>query len=273
MNRGILAAAMVFASPILGMAAVSLTGGVYTQDFDSLISTGTSQPWTNDSTLPGWSLFNKTPAALTTYSAGSGTSNAGSFYSFGATGSTERALGGVGSGGTYFGSPAGGTVAGWIAFAITNDTGSPIPSFIVKYDGEQWRDGGSATPNAQTMVMEYGFGPAFTAVGAWTTPGSAFNFTSPVFVNTSTGAAVDGNTAGLIPDLGGIINATWNNGDTLWIRWIENNDAGTDHGLAVDNFSITIPEPTSLGIIAVAGVIALRRRTQSPRTRAGRTGG
>jgi hypothetical protein len=25
----------------------------------------------------------------------------------------------------------------------------------------------------------------------------------------------------------------------LWLRWIENDDSGTDHGLAIDDFSIS----------------------------------
>jgi hypothetical protein len=68
--------------------------------------------------------------------------------------------------------------------------------------------GGAATPTAQTMVVEYGFGTSFTAVSTWTPSGSGFNFTSPVFTNTASGAAVDGNTAGLIAGLGGSVNTS-----------------------------------------------------------------
>jgi hypothetical protein len=37
----------------------------------------------------------------------------------------------------------------------------------------------------------------------------------------------------------------WNAGDTLWLRWVERNDAGNDHGLAIDNFELAtgIVEP------------------------------
>src|SRR5205814_182106 len=137
------------------------------------------------------------------------------------------------SGGTYFGSPVAGTVAGWIAVALENKTAAAITSINVGYDGEQWRNGGNASMAAQTMVLEYGFGSTFAAVSTWTAPGAAFNFTSPV--TGATAAAVDGNSAGLIAGRGGSISTgfTWAVDDTLWIRWIENNDVGFDHGLGL----------------------------------------
>src|SRR5262249_9753900 len=133
----------------------------YTQNFDSL----TSNTWSNEVTLPGWSLYAQ-PAPgtpITTIAQSNGSTNAGSFYSFGATGSGDRALGGIGSGSAYFGSPGGGSVAGWIVAALTNNTGSTVSGVTVAFDGEQWRDGGSSgfTPAAQTMSFEYGFGSDF----------------------------------------------------------------------------------------------------------------
>lgn len=258
------ALALLGLSAATAQAQVSFTGTALTQNFDTLITTGTAQAWSNNTTLPGWSLFNKTPTAITTYNAGDGSSNAGSFYSFGTGTGTERALGGAASGGAYFGSPASGTVAGWIAFAATNNTGSTATDFTIGYDGEQWRNGGNAT--AQTMVLEYGFGATFTGVTTWTPAGSAFNFTSPVA--TATAAAVNGNVAGRVAGRGGTVNQTWAPGQTLWIRWIENNDAGNDHGLAIDNFSLTASLPTAapepgtlvLGVLGIAGLVARRRK-------------
>lgn len=90
----------------------------YTQSFNTLITSGTNQAWTNDSTLPGWFLFNKNLAAISTYSASDGSSHTGSFYSFGTGTNIDRALGGTASGGAYFGTPASGAPAGWIAVAF-----------------------------------------------------------------------------------------------------------------------------------------------------------
>jgi hypothetical protein len=259
-------------------AVISFNGTTYTQNFDSLASAPTtanvtSIAWANDSTLAGWSLFVQ-PApgtAPTTYIAGNGSSNAGSFYSYGSAASTDRALGGLGSGGAYFGSPvpASGAVAGWIALALTNASGSDYDNFTVAFNGEQWRNGGTTTsvnPVAQTMVLQYGFGSTFSSVGTWNTPGGSFEFTSPVITNAGTGAAVDGNVAGLVTGLGGTINTTWSAGQTLWIRWVENNDVNNDHGLAIDNFSLSVaavPEPETYAMLlaglGLLGFVARRR--------------
>ena len=243
-------------SSSFGVITYGTYGFSVTQDFNTLTTTG----WTNDTTLTGWSLFNKTPAAITSITLGTGSSSTGNFYSFAtAAAPTDKALGGVASGGAYFGSPAAGTVAGWIAVALTNTTGITLDTVAIRYDGEQFRNGGNTT--AQTMVLEYGVGASFAAVSTWTAAGAAYNFTSPVA--SATAAAVDGNAAGLVANIGGTLTGVaWNNGDTLWIRWVENNDTGNDHGLALDNFSFAaVPEPSAglLGLTAVA-LIPLRRR-------------
>ncbi len=221
------------------MGSISLTSSnsSYTQNFDTLAQSGTANAWTNGSTLEGWYLFRQ-PApgsAITSYSTGTGSSTTGSFYSFGATGSGDRALGGLGSGGTYFGSPASGAVAGWIAFAALNAADTPISEVTISFAGEQWRNGGNTS--AQPMVLEYGFGSSFETVTNWLAPGGNFNWTSPVA--TATAAAVDGNTTGRVENVGGTLSGlTWNTGETLWLRWVELNDAGNDHGLAIDDFAI-----------------------------------
>jgi len=217
--------------------------GSYSQNFDSLINTGTNQSWANNSTLPGWYLFRQPSpgTAITTYNADSGGSATGSFYSYGATGSSERALGGIGSGNDYFGSPSTSEVAGWIALALNNTTGATIGQINLSFDGEQWRNGGNTNP--QTMVFEYGLGATFGAVSTWLTPSGNFNWASPIA--TSTAGSVDGNAAGLVSNRGGTLSSlSWANGNTLWLRWREVNDAGNDHGLAIDNVSINLPAPS-----------------------------
>ncbi|MEX0269060.1 beta strand repeat-containing protein [Leptolyngbyaceae cyanobacterium UHCC 1019] len=233
---------------------VNFTGS-YTQSFNSLANSGTNRPWTNDNTILGWSLFRQPTSgtAITTYSAGNGTSTTGSFISYGSTGSTDRALGGLGSGSSYFGSPANGAVAGWIAFAATNTTGATLNTVNLAFNGEQWRNGGNTT--AQTMVLQYGFGASFAAVSTWNTPGGNFNWASPVA--TATAAAVNGNVAGRVANRGGMLNGlNWANGNTLWVRWVENNDNGNDHGLAIDDFSLSLPPTVNLSVSTTAGTEA-----------------
>lgn len=246
-------------------AQIGLTTFSYSQNFDTLATSATnvtSNPWTNNSTLPGWYLFNSAGNAMATYGSGQGDSNSGAFYSFGSASSSERALGGTASGGTIFGSPAAGAVAGHIAVGFTNNTGIELATFTLDFVGEQWRNGGNATP--QTMILEYGFGATFATVSAWTAPGGNFDFISPIA--TATASAVDGNSAGLVQGLGGTVNASWLVGQTLWVRWIEFNDIGNDHGMAIDNFNISvgaaIPEPSTyaaiFGFVVFLGVAGRR---------------
>jgi hypothetical protein len=247
--NGLLTSCLVLVSSVTGRAAISFDGSIYTEDFNSLAISGTANSWNNNSTIGGWHLFSFQNASITSYRASNGSGADGAFYSFGTTASTDRALGGVGSGGAYFGSPSTGTLAGYIAVALKNDSTAAFEKFTVSFSGEQWRNGGNAT--AQTMVLEYGFGTSFTDVSSWITPGGTFNFTSPVA--SSTAAAVDGNAAGSVSGLGGTISGlNWGIAETLWIRWREVNDVGNDHGLAIDDFSITaastlavVPEPST----------------------------
>jgi hypothetical protein len=166
----------------------------YQQTFDGLAASGSANTWLNDVTLPGWHLFRQpasAPVAVSTYNADTGTSNSGAFFSYGISSNTDRALGGLGSGGAFFSGPspapsvASGAVAGWLALALSNASGSPISSLTVSFNGEQWRNGGNAT--AQAMVLEYGYGASFDQVASWVAPGGNFNWTSPVATGTAPG--------------------------------------------------------------------------------------
>ena len=232
--------------------------GSYSQSFDTLAASGSGNAWTNDQTLPGWFLFRQpaaSPVAISSYNADTGAANTGAFLSYGTSGGSDRALGGVGSAGGYFGSPASGSVAGWFALALSNTSGSSISSLNVSFNGEQWRNGGNAS--AQTMVLEYGYGASFDQVTSWVAPGGDFNWASPVA--TGTAAAVDGNTTGRVEDRGGTIDLTatpWAEAATFWLRWTEVNDPGSDHGLAIDDLAIAIPQLPALPELSIQAIVA-----------------
>jgi len=213
--------------------------GTYTTTFDTLTTdTNTASTWSNDQTLPGWFLLTQAAGGtpVTTYRANAGDNPEGSFYSFGTIGSGDRALGGVGSSGDYFGDPASGASAGWIAFAATNATGATVNDLTVTFNGEQWRNGGNTT--AQAMNLAYAIGTDFTSIMDWTPLTGRYTWVAPVA--TSSAASVDGNSVGRVANLGGTLtNLNWANGQTLWLRWTEQNNVGTDHGLAIDDFSLS----------------------------------
>ena len=83
-------------------AQIAISAGPYYQSFDSLATTGTANPWTDNLTLPGW-YASKTSGGptVTTYRGDTGGNNAGSLYSFGVVGVNnlaDRAFGSIASG-------------------------------------------------------------------------------------------------------------------------------------------------------------------------------
>jgi hypothetical protein len=278
------AGALLFSTAVRASVLYSIDGSTYSQDFDSLPNTpqnaslgNTPTGWTDDNAAPaagnfsivGWYLYHPNVQTEGGFSGnqrmriGAGTANTGAFMSFGASGSTDRALSGLASNTM---APAGSAM--FTGLRLTNNTGTVLNQFTLSYDGEQWRDGGASTPNAQSLLFDW----STTATGidvsqsASYTAAPALNFTSPVFTNTGTGAAVDGNVAGKL-SIGPVTVAgiNWQPGTDLWLRWSDLNDAGNDHGLGIDNLSFSasaIPEPATLGLLALGSVVLAARRRQ-----------
>jgi len=269
-------------------ASVSYTtpGSTYSQNFDSLpnspenVTLGNSTiGWTDDNAAPGannfsivgWYLYHPLPLAEGGFNGnqrmriGAGSANTGGFMSFGASGSTERALGDVGS--NTLAGPNAPTNSIWLGLRLSNTTGVTLNSFTVTYDGEQWRDGGATTPVAQTMNFMWSTtATAISDPNSSFTPEASLNFTSPVFANTGAGAAVNGNTVGRVAGITATVTGfSWAPGTDLWLRWDDINNTGNDHGLAIDNFSFSasaVPEPSvcALAGLAAIGSLVSRRR-------------
>lgn len=228
------AVAIIVVSPTHRSAAatcISLTtlGSAYTQDFNTLASTGTS------STFPtGWALSESGTSANTTYTAGTGSSTTGDTYSFGASGNTERAFGGLQSG----------SLIPTIGACFTNDTGGTLTSLAITYTGEQWRLG--ATGRADRIDFQYSLNATSLADGTWVDV-NALDFSSPI--TSGTVGALNGNAAAnraaISSTVGGLNIAS---GATFFIRWTDLNASGSDDGLAVDDFSLTPNPPPSLSI-------------------------
>jgi uncharacterized delta-60 repeat protein/uncharacterized repeat protein (TIGR01451 family) len=219
-----------------GDVSLNTIGTAVAQNFDTLATTGTTNPWSDGTTLTGWySQFDLSNP--TTYIGDPGTSTTGAIHSYGVAGTnavTERALGSIASGGTN-------TV--YNAVKLTNNTGTTITGLLISYNGEQWRDGGNATLATQKLDFQYQVANAGTITDANTPTGGwtdydPLDFTGPKA--TATAGALDGNAAAnrtaksaLMP-IGNVAN-----GQEIWLRWKDINDTGNDHGLAVDDFSVT----------------------------------
>ncbi len=217
------------------IAQISLTGGAYTQNFNSLANTGTS------SVVPaGWAFSESGSGANTVYTAGTGTGNTGDTYSFG-TAAADRAFGGLQSG----------SLIPIIGAQFTNNTGGTITDLSITYIGEQWRLG--ATGRNDRMDFQYSTSATSIITGTWTDENS-LDFTAPN--STGTVGALDGNVAANRTSITlTITGLSITNGSTFWIRWNDLNASGADDGLGIDDFSITptFIAPNTLTTSAVVG--------------------
>lgn len=225
--------------------AILLTGTTYTQNFDTLTSSpdaGTS------STLPtGWALSEAGSNANTTYGIGTGSNTAGNTYSFGATGSTERA----------FGTLLSGSLTPTIGASFTNSTGALITSLTISYTGEQWRLGASPRTTADRLDFQASLDATSLSSGSWVDL-DALDFNAPV--TSGTVGALNGNAATNSATVSMTITGLSIAADaTFWIRWSDFNVASSDDGLAIDNFSIsagTVAPPNTVNL-SVSQTIAL----------------
>src|ERR1051326_5048204 len=136
LNRALPRSALLVLATFLthsSTAQILMSGGTYTQDFNSLSISGASNPWTNNGTLVGWYASKESsPTDFTSYRAGSGTIDTGGLYSFGSQGDADRALGSLAS-----------VTPGRIAFGarFLNDTGTARTNIALSFTAEQWRNG------------------------------------------------------------------------------------------------------------------------------------
>lgn len=254
MNRNPLAQIMALgAATVIGVGQIplsSLTSGFYTQNFDTLAATGTGIAWTDNSTLAGWYL------SRLTYDTGTGSSSTGSAYSFGQPGSSDRALGSVASG-----------LTGQIIYGLRfrNDTTETFTGFNIDYVGEQWRRANNANFHSLQFSYKISASPITSLVGADFSSVTQLDFIGPA-AGATTATALNGNLAANRDDLSFnlIFGQPLDPGEEIMFRWIDVDDGNADHGLAIDNLSIEIPEAKATAPVAAAVgvgiVLAARRR-------------
>jgi hypothetical protein len=171
------------------------------------------------------------------YTAGTGSNNAGDTYSFGSSGSSERASGSLLSE----------TLIPMIGAAFTNDTGQTISSLDIGYAGEQWRLGTSGR-GPDRLDVEYNLTATSLSTASGWVDVNALDFSSPVTIGTV--GALDGNAAAnRTPVTGTITGLSTAPGQTFWVRWADFNVTGSDDGLGIDDFSLT---PHTSNTISVA---------------------
>jgi hypothetical protein len=237
------------------LSPFTLTTTAYAQNFDTLATTGTS------SSLPaGFQVveLGTGGAADGLYAAGTGSSNAGNSYSFGAAGSVERALGSLASSGVS-------TI--YLGGIFANGLAGTITSLAIAFGGEQWRAGNSTDDR---LAFEYSLNATALNNGTWTAF-SALDFLPVVLTGD---VALNGN-ANFTPVAGTLTGLTIANGSSFGFRWVDVNSSGNDHGLSIDNLTINarlgavaaIPEPGTWALIVAGfGIVGFALRRSMRRT-------
>ena len=300
--------AFALALSLAGVASAQVlyTGGTYTQEFDTLASSGTvarptgpsnsaspaGQLFNNNSTLTGWvaTFQNATSVGTTGVTDGNwigagvlntptphsipdfntrfirwdnGAGNGGSMYSYGTAASAERAFGALNSGGTT--TPLRNAFGVRIQNAGTDLMTDPVVSYV----GERWRVSGSTSADRldfsyrivaanSTFVID-DYRPTVTT--GWTNL-DALDFGLAVGTIGATDGNLAANRAALSATLTGLTLAP---GEELQLRWTDFDSAGSDDGLAVDEFRFSattaaVPEPATMAALGFGALALLRRR-------------
>lgn len=218
----------IFSLSLHAQTLISGIGTPVTQDFNALSAAGSSNAWTNNSTLEGWyaAINGLTPS---TYSANDGSTTTMGLYAFGSTGSSDRALGVV-PGGSI------GSSANYYAWRLKNTTGSTINVIKVSWYGEQWSQN-SQTAAAQDIKLFYRTSSSeITSItsGSYTTADS--RFLTPKFATGPTGA-INGNNASNRGLVVAYISVNLANNSEIMLRWQDVNDANNQI-IALDDVSV-----------------------------------
>ena len=226
MRKLLLSFLMLIAIVSVNAQSISVTsnGFVYTQNFNSLPSSGTSAK----SVLPnGWyTYFNPGGSAKDSIQTTAGSATAAGFYSVGAAANSERALGTLISNAN---APM------YIGVKCVNNTGSTITAVQISYKMEQWRRGNNTAAHPDTLIAEYNVGSDSIHTGTWTV---GLGLSAVSINSTATVGSLDGNT------ISQTVSTTLSslnipNGATFWLRFNDYNIFGNDDILAVDDLSAT----------------------------------
>lgn len=221
---------IIFNQGLLSQVNMS-SNGSHSQLFDGLPTSG-SATWTDNSTIANW--YSQRTGTGTTVVADAGTGTGGNLYSYGTGTVAERALGALGSGNATAGSFAHGVL-------LRNTSGAPITDIKVTYTLEQWRNSAAA---AQTITFWYktSSSPISSLTPnnntGWTQV-SGLSLSSPITGGTA--GALDGNASAnrVTASSVSIPSLNLSNNDYIMLKWEDPDNTGNDHGLSIDDVSIS----------------------------------
>lgn len=210
---------------LLSQAQLSITSSPYSQNFDGLgtssITVAGGNLNTHSSTLNGWYFVETGSNANTTITVGTGSGTGGDSYNFGASGNSNRKIGGLQSG----------SLIPTFGFYFTNNTGSTITSIDISYTGETWRVGTAS--RSDRLDFQYSTNATSLTTGTWTDV-NGLDYANP---GQATGSGSVQHSASISSSITGL---SLTNGSSMFIRWNDFNATGSDDGMAVENFSMTL---------------------------------
>ena len=239
----------VLSMPLFLVSIAYAQAFTYNQSFDALPTTGAATEitgtgaLTNQGALVAISTTGAAWQAARILGSGStvvklnvdtGSLSSGSIFSYGATASTNRSLGSLASG----------TTAPAFGVGLTNTTGSVLGTVTINFKAQQWRSpsNSSATSLGVVNTLSFAYGLSSGEItsdkflsAAAMTPDVNGNIVSNPTSGTTTA------TVGLVElstNTVTLTGLTWNDGDVLYLRWQDANDAANDAGLAIDDLAI-----------------------------------
>jgi Secretion system C-terminal sorting domain len=219
---------------------MSSAAGSYTQDFNTLQSSGTGHTWTDNSTIANWYSQRTGTGSLYDANTGSVTSAGNFLFSFGSTGSSDRALG------AYSASTGTWTNAGNFAHGVLlrNTSGTTMTNIRVSWTLEQWRNSG--VNSVHTISFWYKISPtSFTALTPNTSTGwtavTTLNSAAPIMTSSPIPiGSLDGNaSANKVIKTGiSIPSLSLANNEYIMFKWDDPDEGGGDQSIAVDDVTI-----------------------------------
>ncbi|GAB3526649.1 hypothetical protein GCM10027443_02070 [Pontibacter brevis] len=203
----------------------------YIQNFDTLPVVNEAIWENGTSYIDSW--FVQRTKQTNTIVASPGNNISGNLYSYGSDNSTDRALGAQSS-----------FNAGEFAWGLLlqNNTGDTIYTVDVSFYGEQWR---ISNIDAGEHKIDFYYAVSSDKAAFKLSPRSdenwipypALNFKSPHFY--TRGRALNGNNAANRRLMEAVLTVNIPDGHYLMLRWKDADEFDVDHGLAIDDFSIS----------------------------------
>ena len=228
----ILLATLSFGQTPIGLIGVNIP---YNEDFSGMGAISTDY-------LPGWTAMNINNGQPLVMSISNGSNNQGNVYNIGATGDDERS----------FGTLADASVTPALGAFFQNNTGSTVSKISIQVKMEQWRLSGNAGVT-ESVAFYYSLDATSLNTGTWTAV-SALNLNEKL-TSASSNLPVNGNLAANYTNMANIISGfNWANGANLWIKWVDNNDSGSNGMYAIDNFIISVNQVLGVNQNEISGL-------------------